>query len=308
MTSRGTSLMTRRCWPALLVLLSCWGAVGWWSLLSSSAPAWSRAIPFPLAALAAVAWWLGCSRGRSAGQRLCMALVAIATLCGWGGDMGVDRRIGTIKPETLRLSQWTMGDDTPLSDLLPMLERELPHIVILNRPANLRAAKEIITRPLRLRHAVADRGIVILSRFPGRIVEAPSLPRLNALCVRIDTPSGPVDVLALDAPDGPATRQDAHQIYDWIRTHPPDIPVIVAGGMGRNRRDAALTPLRHRLRPAYEVAGYGWPYSWPARLPLFSQDHTWVSEGITVERAAYRWSARAPHLRQFVMFTLAAAP
>ena len=308
MTSCGTTPWNRRLWPALLVLLSCWGVAGWWSVFFASAPAWSRAIPFPVAALAAVVWWIGFARGRSRGRRLCMAVLCAAAIGGWSLDMGGARRIGTLKLETLRLCQWTLGSDTPAAELLPLLERELPHIVILNRPANPRGAHRIVARTLRLHHFVADRGIVLLSRFPGRIVASPSLPTLKALCVHIDTPWGPLEVLAVDAPEQAATQADILALREWMRERTPGVPLLVAGGLGRNRTDAALDPLRDDLRPAYEVAGYGWPYSWPARLPLFSHDHVWVSETITVERTAFRYSAHAPHLRQFVMFTLPTAP
>lgn len=308
MNNMGPARLRRRTIPALLVLLSLWGLAGWWPMLAVNAPIWPRLVPIPIALLAVILWWLFYARGRRFTQRLLMALVLVGLATGWVRDMGgLSRQIGNPSTPTLRVAQWTLATDTSKESILSAFERDLPHVIILNRPSFNRIEREEAQR-LRVQHAVADRDIVIFSRYPLRIVETPTLPDVVTLCARVETPQGPVEVLALDTPKKGIGPPAIDALCTWLRSRPADTPLILSGGQGRNRTDHRWEPMRKWLRPVYEEAGFGWPYSWPRPVPLFTYDHLWVSSEFAVSRAAYRWSHLSRHLRQTATLALPASP
>src|SRR5690606_15659412 len=122
-------------------------------------------------------------------------------------------------------------------------------------------------RKLQLRSVIAGGQTFLFSRYPLRQLDAPSLPGTETLLAEVTAPRGIVHLLALDAGDQPMSPPAIAALAEWIATRPVELPLISAGGQNRSRTDAAWKPRRQWLRPAYEAAGYGWPYSWPSPVP-----------------------------------------
>lgn len=298
----------RRIGPGLLVLISGWGLAGWWPMLADKAPAWTRAMPLPIALAAVLTWGLLVGRRARPRQRFVMALVAAGLLAAWTRDFGgFSRSIGPIDSSTLRLTQWTLDRQVPAAEIISAVERDLPHILLLHR-ATAQRLNPVDVRRLRIQYAVSDRNLFVFSRFRAQLIETPTVPGARTLCVRIATPQGPLDVLALDGEGIGITRAAIDALRAWLDSRADGVPLVLVGGQELNRTDHRWTPLRRHLRPAYEIAGFGWPYSWPTPIPLFTRDHLWVSADVRVLRTAYRWSRWSRHLRQTATLALPASP
>ncbi|HMP77026.1 MAG TPA: hypothetical protein PKE12_12095 [Kiritimatiellia bacterium] len=298
----------RRLFVALPALLTWWGLAGWWSLLAAGAPSWTRAIPFPVALLAALAWWPMAGRTARRGPRACMCIAVILLAAGFGRDAGMKREIAPITGSTFRVTQWTLGEEIHPEELNRTLERELPHVIVLNRPVIRVEGQQVSSALLRIQHGLRRNDIVMLSRFPLHPLTPPSLDGTEALFARVETPDGSAWILALDGGEAGVSPEAARQLADFVAAQPAGRPLLVTGGQGRNRTDAQWRALREHLRPAHEIAGFGWPYSWPRALPLFSLDHIWVNDEWTVHRSAYRRAPFANHVRQTVVLTRLPAP
>ena len=308
MTRAGQSGRPRRVAAGALVLLAWWGLAGWWPLLAAGAPAWTRAVPFPAALLAALAWWAVAGRAARRGPRICMVLAALLLALGFGRDAGMGRAISPMPDTMLRITQWTLGGEVDADALNRMLERDLPHVIILNQPVLREGDHQSASRQLRIHHALRRHDIVLLSRFPLHPLTPPVLAGTEALFARVETPEGNVWLLALDGGEDGVSPEAARQLAAFVAAQPAGRPLVVTGGQGRSRTDAQWRALREHLRPAQEIAGFGWPYSRPRALPLFAMDHIWVSGDWAVHRAANRWAPFARSLRQTVVLSRPAAP
>ncbi len=295
--------------PALLALLSLWGLAGWWPMLADNAPAWTGIVPIPVALLAVLLLWIFVARSRRRAQKILLVLITAGLVAGfWRDAGGRQRAISPNTPDTLRVMQWTAAEDTPARSILATLaENDPPHILILTRPT-LTQMERSERRALHLKNTLVEGQSFVLSRYPIRQLVAPQLDLTHTLLAEVTAPQGPIHVLALDAGTRPISLAAIAGLREWLRAQPADIPLIIAGGHNRSRTDAAWKPLREWVQPAYEVAGYGWPYSWPSPLPLFSRDSVWVSRNLNIQSAAYRASPQSQHAREIVALALPEAP
>jgi endonuclease/exonuclease/phosphatase family metal-dependent hydrolase len=118
--------------------------------------------------------------------------------------------------------------------------------------------------------------------------------------VRVSTPKGPLDVVAIDLVSHPTLARLAPitELSDWIAKRPVPIPLLVLGDFNTPRDATSFEPLRRRLRHAYEIAGRGWPYSWPVPLCVYSIDHAWVTPSVRVLTYTMKMSMLSDHRRQ----------
>ncbi len=81
-----------------------------------------------------------------------------------------------------------------------------------------------------------------------------------------------LDVVAdPEAPRAPGLRILAEK----VRARQPD---FLAGDFNTPRGSRLLSPIAAGYGHAYEIAGYGWSYTWPTLLPVMSLDHLFVKE------------------------------
>ncbi|MCG8458615.1 MAG: hypothetical protein MI919_20235 [Holophagales bacterium] len=96
-------------------------------------------------------------------------------------------------------------------------------------------------------------------------------PGLVALWVRCRIDGHELSILAVDMAADPTLARDpvlAH-LAARIAERRPD---LVAGDFNAPRRSRRLQALPAGYRHAYEVAGGGWPYTWPMPLPMLAID------------------------------------
>lgn len=254
-------------------------------------------MPFPVACAAAAAWWLTLARRARAAQRLCMGFLTLAVAAGLVRDLALRRETRVIEGWQLRVTQWTLENRLTVDEALRVLERDQPHVAVLIDYRRSDRTSNALRRRLRLHHAVAQDGIMLLCRYPVAKRAPPALLAARALAADITAPNGlRVPVLAV------ATAEPSPDLAAEMAAHlaarAADGPCLMAGALAANRTDARLAPLRRFVRPVFEVAGFGWPYSLRAPVPLFSPDNLWVASGWTVQRAAFRIGPGSAHLRQ----------
>lgn len=292
---------------ALLALISLWGLAGWWPRWVATAPDWTRLMPMPAALLSAMLWWIFHARGRHAMRRVVMALVLAGLIAGFWQDTGGSARApGAPALPSFRVEQWTISSQTPKAAILATLDKDRPHIRILNVADGINFDEEMLRRA-RLRGGVRNGNIHVFSRYPIRQRKAPELPGAQTLLVSFDTASGRLDLLAVDA-TGAISPEAARELSVWLGERDQGIPLILAGHEGLNPTDAAWRPIRKRLRPAFEEAGYGWPYSQSTPIALFSFDHLWVSRELRVKASSYHSIPKAKHRLQTASLALSDGP
>lgn len=281
------------------------GLLVWWPMLSETAPGWPRALPPALSVMAGLVWLFTAWPGIRAPARAGLVAVNLLLVAALARDAGMDRRIRHPDGPTLRIAQWTLDAVSTNAALFSELERELPHVVLLHHPPPTLAlaGQSATARRLRLNFALRRMAILVISRFPLEPLTPPQLQEVETIFVRVQDPAGAFYLLALDANGASMNAAHTRALASFIRDHPEARPLVLACGNARDRTDAVWRPVRAALRPAYEQAGYGWPYSTPSRLPLFARDHLWVSDDLIVNGAGYRWSRHSPHLRQYIILS-----
>jgi hypothetical protein len=279
------------------------GLAVWWPMLDPAAPGWPRVIPPPLSLAAALVWvWAATSRARAAG-----ALAALLLAIALARDAGLRRLIRPPEGPTFRIVQWTLDEHSAAERLLAELERELPHVVAIHHPpTTLASVRQLaLARRLRLNHAIRRDAILVVSRHPLEPLEPPQIDGIETLFLRVKDPAGDVYVLAMDAATRPLDLAAARALGNFIEARADARPLALACGNARERTDAVWQPVRRAMRAAYEVAGFGWPYSRPTRLPLYARDHIWISEEWIAHSVGYRWSRHASRLRHFAILSRA---
>ena len=129
--------------------------------------------------------------------------------------------------------------------------------------------------PSPLAERVGDFSIVLATRFgllERRVLElpvTPSDPRHHALACRLDTPLGPVWVVALHLTIGRLPLGSARQLRALARLAPTDGPVVLIGDHNLWRPPARAI-LGRRWTPA--VKGK----TWQSHRPRHQIDHIWV--------------------------------
>lgn len=286
---------------ALFPLFGAAWLLGW--LLGDARPPWLWLFFIPAPAVAAVGLFDLIFRIRRA-SRVRAALIAGFTALALAKTFLVDarwNRPAAAPAGALRVVHWNIAHAMfGYAPLLQALAPERPDLVILveaKYPADIALAAQ---RELGLPHAFHDQGMAVLSRHPFEPQGTIPLANGRAWWAVVETPAGALRVATLDILSHPLIDRHTpvRTLADWIAARTNDAPLLLVGDFNTPRDASSLDPLRAHLRHAYEVAGRGWPYTWPLPLPVYAIDHAWASPGLAVHAYALRASPLSDHRRQ----------
>lgn len=263
----------------------------------------------PVVVVAAGAAWLLFARRRAPAWARAMMLgivVAAAAKIVWIDTAWNEPQ--TAPADAFRVLQWnTASGGRDLTALWRTLGRDAPDLCFLSE-APLGYEFEKLSRQLIPGASLhAESGMAVISRYPLQHLASLRIPSGRGWVVRIDAPGGPMDVLMVDLRSNPFYDRFSpiSAVADWVRTHDASVPLMVVGDFNTPRDSLAFEPLRRRMRHAYEIAGRGWPYSWPVPVPLYAIDHVWVSQSIRVWEQHYAFSTCSDHMRQLLRVSIA---
>lgn len=275
-------LLKRMCRLAVLAtgpgLLCAWLA-GFVLRDRAHAVIWLYFIPAPAVVAAGLAWLRLTRRLAPPWLRWSFAaLLAIPSVKIAAADMRWHAR-RTAPADALRVTHWNVAR-LPFGGerVLSALRRDAPDICVLSE--TLPGPDTIaLGTALDLTNAYHGATMTMLARHPISPPALLHLPDARGWCLRVATPSGPLDVLAFDMISRPeldrfpALRATA----SWIATRDRRVPLLVLGDFNTPRDAASLAPFRAQLAHAYETAGRGWPYTWPMPFPVYQLDHAWFT-------------------------------
>lgn len=204
-------------------------------------------------------------------------------------------------PDALRVAHWNVAH-VPfgyIAALRDMADNK-PDLAVFVEARYSDDLPKFVKQELGLSHVFQDQGMAVLSRYPFEPQGTISLPNGRAWWARVDTPKGPLHLVTLDVLSHPALKREPvlAALVRWIINRPNPAPLLLVGDFNTTRDARVFGPLRQHLRHAYEIAGRGWPYSWPLPFPVYAIDHAWVSPDITVLSYQLRSSALSDHRRQ----------
>jgi endonuclease/exonuclease/phosphatase (EEP) superfamily protein YafD len=108
---------------------------------------------------------------------------------------------------------------------------------------------------------------------------------------------------AVDLPANPLVHR--HPILqEVLAVIERDRPDLVAGDFNAPRRSLALDALPEGYCHAYDRAGSGWSYTWPAPLPLYAIDQCIAGERVEVLSYRLRSTLASDHRMQILEFRL----
>ncbi|MCO5061869.1 MAG: endonuclease/exonuclease/phosphatase family protein [Kiritimatiellae bacterium] len=251
-------------------------------------------------------------RMHRAGRLRSIATLAI-TLLALTKVFVLDSRWNRPKPApatAIRAGHWNVAHTIFGYDaILQELAQDNLDLVVLVEARYAKDLPERVERALGLPCVFQDQGMAVLSRYPFEPQGTISIPHSRSWWARVDTPSGPLDLVMLDVLSHPALARGPilGAMVNWIRERPEKHPLLLVGDFNTLRDSHALDSLRKEMRHAYEIGGRGWPYSWPLPIPVYSIDHAWVSSNITVYSYQLRSSALSDHLRQELTLSFSSA-
>lgn len=210
-------------------------------------------------------------------------------------------------PDAIRIVHWNVSRvDSGLVPSLEALAPYRPDVVVLSEARPSKDLPFYAEKVLGLPHTRHDSGISLLSRFPFT-THAPFSPSdVLVWGVRLYAPSGELDVLCVDVPSHPLLNRvhSLRPLSRWVENRTDPAPLLVIGDFNTPRDSRAFSVFRAHLRHAYEIAGYGWPYTWPVPIPLYAIDHAWVSPNVVVHRYRLRDAPWSDHRRQIFEISL----
>ena len=234
-------------------------------------------------------------RGALVHGTIVLAVMKIALVdCSWNA-----RKDPT--PGHLHVVHWNVGRwDSRITNQILAVAADAPDICLFSESPRYADVADLARRKLGTPHTLVDAGMGLFSKYPFEPLGSLKLTNAKGWAVRIATPSGPLHLVIVDLISHPTLnrRIPIQQLSDWIGTLPPAIPVVVLGDFNTPRDALSFDPLRKRLRNAYEIAGRGWPYSWPIPAPVYSIDHAWVSPAVRVLNYSMKGSWLSDHRRQ----------
>lgn len=262
---------------------------------------WLYFIPAPAAVVASLAWlWLTRRMAPPWLRWLVAALLAIPSAKIVTSDMRW--HAGREPPaDALRVTHWNVAR-LPFGGerVLNVLRRDAPDICVLSETVP-DPDTTALGASLGLTNSYHGATMTMLSRHPISPPALLQLPDARGWCIRVATPSGPLDVLAFDMISRPGLDRfpALRATASWIATRDRRVPLLVLGDFNTPRDAASLAPFRAQLAHAYETAGRGWPYTWPLPFPVYQVDHAWYSPG-SLEIFEYRLRASmfSDHRRQ----------
>lgn len=214
--------------------------------------------------------------------------------CRWRGT-------GEPPPAAIKVVQWnTARRFTAAEDVFRTVRKDKPDICLFSESPRIEKVREMGNTHLGLPYSLDDAGMTLFSRFPMQKLGTIPITGGRAWAVRIFSPLGPLDVVAFDLISHPLLDRftPMREMSEWIRTRPRTLPLLILGDFNTPRDSLSFEPLRRHVKNAHEVAGGGWPYTWPVPLPMYSIDNAWVSHDIRVFGHRHRPSRLSDHLRQ----------
>ena len=140
------------------------------------------------------------------------------------------------------------------------------------------------------------RGMLLLSRFPGRVLERGRLgTRSNYGIAELEIGDASVTVVMADLLSGPTLPRAPAFDRLWQRLREIDGPVVLLGDMNTPVRSASFDGLRADYSNAFEVAGRGFYHTWPVPLPVLSLDQVWFSRDFRIGSCRLEWTRRSDH-------------
>lgn len=287
-------------------LLGIAWAAGWILKDRDDAWIWLFFIPTPfviLVALVAIAL--------SRRTRFVMALVLAAALARL---LAVDMRWHREVPppnDSLTLVHWNAAHMRfGKQPALDIVSGDSPDLVVLSECPYSAELADLARRHLGFDHVFQDQGMALLSRFPFQPQGTIPMANGRAWWARVETPAGGLELVLTDFLSHPRLDRSlpVARLRQWIDERGRSRPFLIVGDFNTTREARSLAPLREVSRHAYEVAGSGWPYTWPLPLPVYAIDHAWVSDAIRVSGYDLHAAPISDHLRQIIRFTVRADP
>ncbi|MGW6456270.1 endonuclease/exonuclease/phosphatase family protein [Streptomyces sp. NPDC055078] len=167
--------------------------------------------------------------------------------------------------------------------------------------------------PARYRHHTVQGGVGLWSTYEMTGAEPVDImPWPRALRATLTTPKGPVTVFVahlasvrVTADSGFTTdrRNAAARLLTDAVNRDSSAKTLVVGDFNGTPHDRGLAPLLRGMTSAQEVAGAGFGFSWPARLPLARIDHI-LARGIRPVSAGTLPATGSDHLPVTASFVL----
>lgn len=239
-----------------------------------------------------------------------LPVVGLTLLAAWKTlalDARWHRPSGAPPAGAIRVVHWNIAR-APFGDapVFKHLRKDQPDIVILSESSHHRAWADQGMNELGLPFAFHDQGMTLLSRFAFEPQGTIPLPHARAWWARVALPDGPLDLLTCDLLSRPTLNRRAalEPLARWIGQRERAVPLLVVGDFNTPRDARSFGPLRRRLRHAYELAGRGWPYTWPLPMPVYALDHAWVSDTVVVHLYHLRDAPVSDHRRQALTISI----
>ncbi len=271
---------------------------------------WLYFIPAPAIAAYGLLEWAARHRRVSRARN-----VLVLTLTGTAlfKTVAVDSRWNRPSPapeHALRVVHWNVAHaNFGFVPLLETLAAYRPDLVILSEARYSQDVPFFSNRELGLPHTHQEKGMILLSRHP--FTKRENIPIMNgeAWGARVFTPAGELDVICADIVSHPLLDRSLslEPLGRWIKERNDATPLLLIGDFNTPRDARAFRAIREEMRHAYEVAGRGWPYTWPLPIPLYAIDHAWVTPDITVHRYRLRNAPLSDHRRQIFEISLPSA-
>jgi endonuclease/exonuclease/phosphatase family metal-dependent hydrolase len=259
-------------------------------------------IPAPAVFFPGVVWFLLRGRGAAPPLRYLMGLfLAVSAWLFLGVDMAWHCGSGSDGTDTLRIVHWNLARPRAENQAVwEALRAEQAAVYVLAERPFGPVEEDAKRLDLASGYGVAWREISVVSRYPFEVLERSRTGVGALLCLRVQVENQDLLLIAVDAHSHPLLNPESlvNAISECAEKHGERAPVIVIGDFNTLRGSPQLAGLRERFSNAYEIAGCGWPYTWPTPAPLFSIDHAWVNEQVEVQRYRLRGGRLSDHARQ----------
>lgn len=288
-------------------LLGLGWLLGWLLRDRADGIIWLYFIPAPAVVALGVLWFLFTKRSVHRVLRFLVAMTSLAALAKMGL---VDFAWHPDRPApegSLRIVHWNAAHTVfGFKPVLQAVKDDRADIVLLSESRESPDLAYFAERELGLPYAHQDQGMALLSRFPVAAGDVLPVANGRAWHARVQTPSGPLDVMAVDLISHPLLdrRLPIDAVAAWAAARDSSVPLLIAGDFNTPRDARVFRVLRADFRHAYEIAGRGWPYTWPLPVPVYAIDHLWVSPGIAVHRYRLRAAKLSDHRRQILDLSL----
>jgi vancomycin resistance protein VanJ len=284
--------------------------IGWIGKDRSPLTMWFYFIPAPVAAAGVGTALVLAARDAWAPARfLLKAALALALLKIGFVDFAWNRRPDSMPDDAIRVVHWnTERGSKGVKSQFVSLAAEHPDICVYSESPRKGDVRGMSRLQLGLEHVVDADGMTVMSRYPCSAANTIKLTNARGWWTRIETPGRPIDLVVVDFISHPLLDRfvPVAELCAWLDRRGQDVPVLLLGDFNTPRDSLSFEPLRRRLRHGYEVAGSGWPYTWPVPLPCYAIDHTWFSAGMEVLDYRLHTTTLSDHRRQIADVVMAA--